>query len=360
MLRPGFEPGSPARKTNQNEEESVEKDEIKVDHKLLEDYIKYRFAKNKTKDGRLWIEKHLRDFINVTGGIISRETLLKYQNWYMSKYPSYESRHKCYTYARNILEFLYKMTGDYRFRELKEVLEKPQRPSKKINHIILREDDVKNVIRAIYNLPKNPHDSNVRHYYSKIKFIAFVLLTSYTGQRPESTLVKLTLEDFEEALKRDPPMLWVPENKDKENFPHWVPLHPIVVEWIKPVIEFYEIHPQGPSNNKVFDHQSIVKVLRRVNVRAVHTGIPIRPSHFRKFFEQMCNNVLMVHPGLRDYIMAHNTGSLDVQSYDGKLPSEIYEQYMAAWGKVNLVPEGVSLEELINNLRGEKSDQNQT
>ena len=74
----------------------------------------------------------------------------------------------------------------------------------------------------------------------------------------------------------------------------------------------------------------------------------------------MCNNVLMIHPGLRDYIMAHNTGSLDVQSYDGKLPSEIYEQYMAAWGKVNWVPEGVSLEELLNNLRGEKSDQNQT
>ncbi len=39
--------------------------------------------------------------------------------------------------------------------------------------------------------------------------------------------------------------------------------------------------------------------------------------------------------------MAHNTGSLDVQSYDGKLPSEIYEQYMIAWKDVNLVPEEV-------------------
>ena len=32
----------------------------------------------------------------------------------------------------------------------------------------------------------------------------------------------------------------------------------------------------------------------------------------------MDNNVPMVHPGLRDYITAHNTGSLDVQSYNGK------------------------------------------
>ena len=47
---------------------------------------------------------------------------------------------------------------------------------------------------------------------------------------------------------------------------------------------------------------------------------------------------LIVHPGLRDYIMAHNTGNLNVQSYDGKLSSEIYEQYMAAWKDVNLIP----------------------
>jgi len=59
----------------------------------------------------------------------------------------------------------------------------------------------------------------------------------------------------------------------------------------------------------------------------------------------------MVHPGLRDYIMAHNTGSLDVQSYDGKLPSEIYEQYMAAWGKINLIPEEVKLKELLDKIQ---------
>ena len=48
--------------------------------------------------------------------------------------------------------------------------------------------------------------------------------------------------------------------------------------------------------------------------------------------------------------MAHNTGSLDIQSYDGKLPSEIYEQYMVAWRRVNLVPREVSLVDLINQL----------
>ncbi|AEA47738.1 hypothetical protein [Archaeoglobus veneficus] len=156
---------------------------------------------------------------------------------------------------------LYKRTRNRFFRDIQEVLERPQKPTKKINTILIREPDVENVLKAIWNYPVP--------LPIKLKYIAGVLFAAYTGQRPGAY------------------------------------------------------------------------------------------GHFRKFFEQMCNNVLTVqlpdgrvvpavHPGLRDYIMAHNTGSLDVQSYDGKLPSEIYEQYMAAWKEVNLVPEGVRLEELVN------------
>ena len=293
------------------------------------------------------MKKIFKDLLEVTGRIISRDSILKFRNWYMTKYSHYETRKKYYTTTKNFLEWLYKKTGDYRFRELKGLLVTPKRPSKKINSIHLKEDDVRNVISAIYRLPINPHDSKRRHYYSKIKFIAFVLLASYTGQRPEATLVKLTYDDIQQALQRDPPMLWIPEEKDKESFPHWVPLHPVVVEWLEPVIEFYDLNPQGPSDNRLFNRYTVYKMLKKIDVRAIHTGIPIRPSHFRKFFEQLCNNVLMVHPGLRDYIMAHNTGSLNVQSYDGKLPTEIYQQYMETWGDVNLMPPEVKLEELI-------------
>ena len=94
-----------------------------------------------------------------------------------------------------------------------------------------------------------------------------------------------------------------------------------MVEWLKPVLELREL----AQSNKPFPHDLLRKVFDELNVKVIYTGRKITYSRFRKFFEQMCNNVLMVHPGLRDYIMAHNTGSLDVQSYDGKLPSEIYE-----------------------------------
>lgn len=286
-----------------------------------------------------------------TGGKLNRKTLIDFQNWYMTTYDSFDVLRKYYTYTRAFLEYVYKVTGNPLARDLKDILDKPERPSKKINPIIIREDDVRNIIRAIYNIPRDSHVSLQRYSYSKIKFIAAILLAAYTGQRPDATIAKLDFKDLEEALSRKPPMLWIPEEKDKESFPHWVPLHPVVVEWLKPVLEFHHVQPQA-SKNSVFPYNSIRKLFTRIDVKAIHTGRKITYSHLRKFFEQMCNNVLMFHPGLRDYIMAHNTGSLDVQSYDGKLPLEIYDQYMQAWRKVNLVPEGVELRKLIREIQG--------
>ncbi len=335
------------------------KEEIKVDENLSAEYIKYRFSKNKTERGRYWITKVQKDLMEKTKGKLNRRTLIDFQNWYMSTYDSFDVLRKYYTYTRAFLEYVYKTTGNPLARDLKDILDKPERPSKKINPIIIREGDVRNVIKAIYNTPRDPHVSVERHVYSKIKFIAAILLAAYTGQRPDATIDKLDFKDLEEALSRDPPILWIPEEKDKERFPHWVPLHPIVVEWLKPVLKFRHVQPQAPKDS-VFPYNSVRKLFTQIDIKAIHTGRKITYSHLRKFFEQMCNNVLMVHPGLRDYIMAHNTGSLDVQSYDGKLPSEIYEQYMVAWGKVNLIPDGINLENLLSTLRGGHSDQNQT
>ena len=86
-------------------------------------------------------------------------------------------------------------------RDMKDILDGPRRPSKKINPILLREVDVHNVVSAIYNLPNDPHVPKLRHSYAKIKYIANVLLT-YTGQRPDVTISKLTFQDLEEALSR--------------------------------------------------------------------------------------------------------------------------------------------------------------
>ncbi len=106
--------------------------------------------------------------------------------------------------------------------------------------------------------------------------------------------------------------------------------------------------------DRILLYDQVRAVFDKINVKAIHTGRKITYSHLRKFFKQMCNNVLVVqlpderivpamYPGLRDYIMAYNTGSLDIQSYDGKLPSEIYQQYMEKWKDVNLVPKNLQI-----------------
>ncbi len=169
---------------------------------------------------------------------------------------------------------------------------------------------MENVVKGICNTPKSLYDAPWKYAYFRIKHIANTLFLTYTGQRTQSTTDRLTLEDFEKALKRDP--------------------------------------LNAKDGDPVFPYNSLRIVLIDLDIKAHHTGMRIQPSHFRKFFEQMCNNVLMVHPGLRDYIMAHNTGSLDVLSYDGKLPTEIYQQYMEKWGSVNLVLEGVNLRNLVD------------
>ncbi len=317
--------------------------EIRFTEEILNDYLEHRFSQVSSEKSKYWIEKGVREYVKRFGYTLSKDRILKYQNWFMQNF-GYEGQRHSYLHFRAFLKYLYKLSRDPLLLDFMELMTRPKRPSKKINPIILREPDVKNLINAVYNIPPSPYDPAYRTAYHKLKFIAAILFAAYTGQRPQATIAKLSFEDLTTALERNPPMLWVPEEKDKERFPHWVPLHPVVVGWLKPVLEYKHL----AQSDRPFPYDPLRKLIDRIGVKAVHTGRKITYSHLRKFFEQMCNNVLMVHPGLRDYIMAHNTGSLDVQSYDGKLPSEIYEQYMAAWKDVNLVPEEVRLEKLVN------------
>jgi len=87
-------------------------------------------------------------------------------------------------------------------------------------------------------------------------------------------------------------------------------------------VEFYDPSlEKEETRGLAFSYYTMRKLFDRLNIQAVHTGKKIAFSHLRKFFEQMCNNVLTVRLpdgrdvpaiqlGLRDYIMAHNTRKL--------------------------------------------------
>ncbi len=83
-----------------------------------------------------------------TKGILTRENLMKFQNWYKTSYK-YEAQCKFHDNTRNFLEWLSKRTGNDEFKAMKEILERPQRDSKKLNPIILREPDIHNLIKAV-------------------------------------------------------------------------------------------------------------------------------------------------------------------------------------------------------------------
>jgi len=137
---------------------------------LAQRYIEFRFSKVKSKRSKIWIEKTLKKLLEHAKGKITRESLLRFQAWYMSNF-SYESQKKFYDNTRAFLEYLYKETGDMTFRELKEILDRPQRPSKKLNKIIIRSVDVENVIKAIYRIPKSHYDPAWKYAYYRIKHI---------------------------------------------------------------------------------------------------------------------------------------------------------------------------------------------
>jgi len=101
-----------------------------------------------------------------SNGEINREVIIRFQNWYKSHYD-YEAKRKFHVNLGNLLEWLRKRTGDDHFLEFKELLEPPKRNSKKISPIILREDDVKNVVRRIWRSDYDP--------FNKLRLITTVL-----------------------------------------------------------------------------------------------------------------------------------------------------------------------------------------
>ena len=224
----GFEPSASALQVLKGTRE-----EYRLKDGEIQEYFEYRKSKVKSDKTLYWIEKSIRELMNHTKGKINRKTLIKFQNWFKSKY-GYQSQCKFHDNTKNLLEWLYKKTGDTFFRDLQDVLERPTRDSKKLNEILVREADIKNVIKATWRI-KIPKEY-------RIKYVAAILFAAYTGQRPDATISKLTYNDFKDALSRKPPIIYIPEEKDKERFPHWVPIHPVVAKWLKKALE---LHKQG-------------------------------------------------------------------------------------------------------------------
>lgn len=155
---------------------------------------------------------------------VTKKKLMEFQNWYKANYE-YATQCNYHSNIKNLLEWLFKKTGNPEFREMKEILEPPRKSSKKINPILIREPDIHNLIKAVWNT-----DTTLQF---KLKHIAGILFAAYTGQRPQATIGKLTLEEFREAIQRSAPSCGFQRRRIRRGSPTGSPLHPVVVDWVK-------------------------------------------------------------------------------------------------------------------------------
>jgi len=59
-------------------------------------------------------------------------------------------------------------------------------------------------------------------------------------------------------------------------------------------LEVFRGDEEDELRNMAFSYSSMRKMFDKIGVKAIHTGRKITYSHLRKFFEQVCNNVLTV------------------------------------------------------------------
>ena len=185
-------------------------------------------------------------------------------------------------------------------------------------------EDVENVLKAIeksFNIGRVD-----RHHY--INYKAIVLLGAFTEQRPLATIARLTVEQFEEAVKMRKPVIEILPWQDKIRMQHYCPLHPQVVEAMLPVLD-------GRDDDKlVFEQLSFREWLKYINIRLLHGGAHIVNGDLRKFCEQQ-SDILQWDQSNKNYILTHSVRGADWSFYKSPRAEPVYDIYMQYWAPVS-------------------------
>jgi len=273
-----------------------------------------------------WIDRSSEALWACTKGAISRETTAKLRERILQKYTSPDSHSKVLSFAKSFLKFLTTTRAEPRFQMFAPYLELPKtvKERKSVTSRIVTKEDINNVLQHIAKAERGGKISPER----STQYSAFVLFGAYTGQRSEATIKKLTVGQFREALAADKPVLQVDSSQDKIRMSHYVPLHPRIVEALKPLLV-------GRDNDELmFTHSSFLQWIKRQKITMSRF-----PKHFvlgdlRKFAEQQ-GDVIQWHQSNKNYIMTHGVAGVEWQ-YKHPLPETVYDVYMKSWGEVEL------------------------
>ena len=122
----------------------------------------------------------------------------------------------------------------------------------------------------------------------------------------------------------DKPVVDVLPWQDKIRMQHYCPLHPQVVEAIRPLLD------SRPDNALAFERLSFQQWLRYHEVRLIRSNVRIVMGDLRKFAEQY-GDVIQSDQSNRAYIMTHGVGGVDWKHYKHPLAENVYNVYMKYW-----------------------------
>lgn len=148
------------------------------------------------------------------------------------KYQDNDAKRKVLQFARAFLRYMAKISFDQRYAAFDWFLQLPRaiKEQKRVTGRIVTKEDVENVLIAISEAHgRGEIDTN--HY---LNYKAMVLFCAFTGQRPLATIARLTVEQLQEAVRMEKPVVDVLPWQDKIRMQHYCPLHPQVVEAILP------------------------------------------------------------------------------------------------------------------------------
>jgi hypothetical protein len=141
--------------------------------------------------------------------------------------------------------------------------------------------------------------------------------------------VQLTVGQFRDALRMEKPVLRVEPWQDKIRLGHEVPLHPHVVEAVRPLFKSRQ------DSEKAFEYGSFLMWVKRQRIPMSRFRGHFVLGDLRKFAEQY-GDLLSWDSSNRAYVLTHGVSSVDWTHYKHPLPEDVYDTYTRYWRNVEL------------------------
>src|SRR5665647_143588 len=292
----------------------------------LDHYIAQRKGEL-AKKSRYWINRSSEALWACTNGVISAKTVEKLRESTLQKYTSPDSHSKVLSFAKSFLKFLATTRNEPRYQTFAPYLELPKavKERKRVTDRIVTQEDINNVLQHIEKAEREGMVSPER----STQYSAIVLFGAYTGQRSEATIATLKVGQFREAMAADKPVLLVDASQDKVRMSHYVPLHPRIVEALKPLLVGRD------DDELIFTHGSFLQWIKRQKIPMSQFQKHFVLGDLRKFAEQH-GDILEWDQSNRSHILTHGISDVAHTHYRHPLPENVYDIYMKYWENVDL------------------------